>query len=310
MVSIVIVNWNSGPLLRRCVDSLLTHATGCEIVVVDNASRDGSLGPLDSVSGLTLLRNSVNLGFAAGCNLGWRRTQQPYVLFLNPDTEALSGSVEALCSAVERAPEIWGAAGRLSSPEGRHDAAFNVRHFPTVGGVAAEMFFLHAAWPGNPWTSSYRADDLAGGAAVAVDQPAGACLMVKRHCLEALGGFDEQFTPAWFEDVDLCKRIWDSGGQILFEPSARFLHQGGFSVGQLGYESFVRHYRVNQVRYFAKHHGAKAARRVRRLVCAGMFARSAASIVWPLAGNSSRLRSARLFWRIACSCASRHGLGE
>ncbi len=296
MVTVVVVNWNSGPLLEKCVASLLRHAADCEIIVVDNASEDGSTDFIaPGCAGPAIVRSQENLGFAAACNIGWRRAGGDCVLFLNPDVECLEGAVEGLRRALEDRPSCWGAAGALGPADGSGSTPENLRRLPTLSSVAAEMLMLDEIWPGNPWTSRYRMRGENLLVDQSVEQPAAACLMMRRRALDFLGGFDEGFRPAWFEDVDLCRRTLDAGGTILFHPSARFLHQGGYSLGRLPYTKFVVHYHSNLIRYFDKHHGADPARRVRRLVVAGMYLRAAASLVRPLARGASRADSFRLF---------------
>lgn len=304
MTSIVIVNWNSGRFLERCVRSLLEHAAGCEVIVVDNASEDESLRFIASLPDVVAIRNCENAGFAAACNTGWRRSKGDLVLFLNPDVEALPGAVALLAETLEHDSGVWAAGGMLDG--NRRQGNLYPRRFPSAASVAAEMFFLDEAWPGNPWTRQYRPAMIAGDSAVEVDQPAAACLMVRRSALEATGGFDESFVPAWFEDVDFCKRIRDRAGRIMFQPAARFLHHGGFSVERLGYADFLKHYGSNQIRYFVRHHGKKAAARVRLMISAGMFLRSAVSILIPPARGSSRPASVKIFWRAGCYFFSRN----
>jgi N-acetylglucosaminyl-diphospho-decaprenol L-rhamnosyltransferase len=300
MVSVVIVNWNSGPLLERCVLSLRRHAPGCEIVLVDNDSKDTSLDFTDKIDlDLRVLRNRQNSGFAAACNQGWRAGRGDKILFLNPDAASLPGSVEALAGRIESAAGIWAVGGQLLDSDGKPQAGFNVRAFPTLGAAAAELLLLDEMWPGNPWTRRYRLADWNNDSAQDVDQPAAACLMVRRAELVTLGGFDEQFWPAWFEDVDLCKRIHDAGGRIVFEPKAQFIHQGGTSLHVLTKEEFLRFYHANQIRYFAKHLGARAAVRVRRLVVAGLRLRALIALLGaPLRGRASTV-SARSCWKAA-----------
>ncbi|MBZ5497880.1 MAG: glycosyltransferase family 2 protein [Acidobacteriia bacterium] len=300
MVSIVIVNWNSGPLLEHCVCSLREHAAGCEIIVVDNASRDSSLEFIGRAgSPLLLLRNDQNAGFATACNQGWHRGQGEKILFLNPDAESLAGGVEGLAQRLESEPVVWAVGGRLLDAAGAHQAGFNVRAFPSIGAVAAEMLLLEELWPRNPWTRRYRMTDWDYSSPGDVDQPAAACLMVRRAALESLGGFDERFRPAWFEDVDLCKRIRDAGGRIVFEPRARFLHHGAVSLRNLTREEFLRCYHANQIRYFEKHHGSAASARVRRLVVAGLYLRALlAAPAAPFRGRSAAT-PARAYWRVA-----------
>ncbi len=300
MVSVIIVNWNSGPLLEWCIKSLRQYARDCEIVVVDNRSEDASLdfiGKLGSV--ILVLRNSENLGFAAACNQGWQASHGDKILFLNPDTECLAGGISALAERLEREEKVWAAGGCLLDPSGMPQIGFNVRAFPTIRDVAAEAFLLDEIWPGNPWTRGYRMEDWDHRSRRDVDQPAAACLMVRRPVLEAVGGFDEKFWPAWFEDVDLCKRIRNGGGRIVFEPDARFPHHGAASLGRMSQEEFLRYYHTNQIRYFAKHYGTRAAARVRHLVVAGLGLRFLIACAGVPVGGAAASSGRRAFWRAA-----------
>jgi len=300
MTSIVIVNWNSGPYLERCVRSLQENAPGYEIVIVDNSSEDTSLEFLPGADPPpTLLRNGRNVGFAAACNQGWRASRGEKVLFLNPDTECQPGGVERLAQVLKREPEVWAAAGRLNDSTGAFQAGFNVRVFPSVGCVAAEMLLLDEIWPRNPWTRRYRMIGWDPDSPCDVEQPAAACLMVRRTVLESLSGFDESFEPAWFEDVDLCKRIRGSGGRIVFEPGAHFLHHGAASLRSLSPDAFLRLFHANQIRYFQKHHGSAAAVRVRRLVIAGLYLRAVLSAVGLRKHSRAPGLPAGAYWKAA-----------
>lgn len=293
MTSIVVVNWNSGPFLEKCVQSLRKHAGGCSVIVVDNASTDGSTDfTAETGPEVTLLRNSENTGFAAACNRGWRSVEDERILFLNPDTECLPGSVGCLEETLAADPSIRAVGGCLVSPDGLEQTGFNVRPFPTIGSVAADMFFvdeIRRFFKGGPGKGT-------AAGAVDVDQPAAACLMTTREALDSIGGFDETFRPAWFEDVDFCKRIHGGGGRIQFQPRARFLHHGGYSLDRMPRKDFLQSFHTNQIRYFRKHHGRPAARRVRRLITMGLLLRSAVSLAYPLIRNTSRIESAKIFW--------------
>ncbi len=298
MIAIIIVNWNSGDLLERCVRSL-SSLHDCSITIVDNASSDSSLNFLDSGNQIKLLLNSKNIGFAAANNVGWRSSGGDPVLFLNPDIEALRGSIPALADVLQDHPEIWAVGGLPIDRNGKVQLTAYVKRFPSLGGVAAEMFFLEELWPGNPWAvrnAPARSDE---NPLWEVDQSAAACLMIRREALLGLDGFDENFTPAWFEDSDLCRRIRNRGGKIVLHTGARFIHEGGFSVAKLGYDNFIHIFRQNQIRYFEKHHGARAARQVRRLIAMGMALRSFASLFVPVAPGFTRMQSVKLFWKTA-----------
>ncbi len=300
MASIVIVNWNSGILLEQCVRSLLVHAEGSEILVIDNASRDSSTDFIGEMGfPVTLIRNQENLGFSTASNIGWRMGKGEEVLFLNPDTESLPYAVSRLEHSLRADREVWAVGGMLVAPDGRPQSGFNVRSFPTIGSVAAEMLLLDKVWPRNPWRRHYRMLDRDLTAAGDVDQPAAACLMVSRRALESVGGFDERFHPAWFEDVDLCKRIRERGGKIRFEPEARFLHQGGASLAHLTPAKYLCIYHTNQIRYFSKHYGRSAGHRVRTLICAGLYLRSILAVLGAHTIRASRQGSAGDYWNAA-----------
>ncbi len=294
MISVVIVNWNSGRLLERCVRSLRGNAPECQVIIVDNASTDTSLDLAAALDpNLTLLRNASNTGFAAACNRGWQTAKGETILFLNPDTECFPGSIRCMEQTLSMNPTVWAVGGCLVSPDGKPQMDFNVRRFPTIGSLAAEMFFFdelrrlfRRKYPGMVLSPE----------AVDVDQPAGACLMATRAALESIGGFDEAFYPAWFEDVDLCLRMHKRGGRIQFQPQARFLHHGGYSLDLMSREDFLIYFHTNQIRYYRKHRGLLAALHVQKLITLGLSLRCAVSLAYPLIRNTSRKKSAGIFW--------------
>jgi N-acetylglucosaminyl-diphospho-decaprenol L-rhamnosyltransferase len=299
LISIVVVNWNSGRLLQNCIQSLLRHAPGCQIIVVDNASTDSSVLFAEEIhsADLLIIRNNRNAGFAAGNNLGWQRSNGDPILFINPDIECMPESMDCLAQTLAADSAVWAVGGHLLSPSGKSQTGFNVRVFPTMGNVAAEMLFVDGILPAIRKSRFNRAAD--PNIAIDVDQPAGACLMVPRSTLETVGGFDEAFHPAWFEDVDLCRRIRNSGGRIQYQPRARFMHHGGYSLNRLSRQDFLEIFHANQIRYFKKHHGLKAASHVKRLIVLGLALRSALSIVYSPVRGLSRSASIKMHWRAA-----------
>jgi GT2 family glycosyltransferase len=127
----------------------------------------------------------------------------------------------------------------------------------------------------------------------------GCLLMIRRDLWDRLGGFDERYIPAWFEDVDLCRRIQAGGGRIFFEPDARFIHHGGSSLSRLEPGQFQEFYLRNELRYFEKHFGAAPAGKVRRMLVAGLRLRALLSFVSPVIDRTTRSQSARICWRTA-----------
>jgi GT2 family glycosyltransferase len=295
-VSAVIVNWNTKDLLVRCVEAV-SRAAG-DVVVVDNASTDGSAEAISAwFPSVSLVRLPENRGFAAGANAGLRHARTDLVLLLNPDCLATAGAVERLARVLAGAPDCAAVGGRLVDESGRPQDGFNVRRFPTLATWAADLLLLDKIWPGNPVTRRYEARDLDldGPQPVEVDQPAAACLLLRRDVVVGLGGFDEAFAPAWFDDVDLCRRVKEAGWRILLAPDARFVHRGGEAMRALGLARFSEIWYRNLRRYARKHHGRPTALAVAGLVVLGMLLRMAVSAVRL---DGVRLRAyARVLWQ-------------
>jgi len=251
-----IINWNSGSLLRSCIESLLHTSTDVEIVVVDNASSDDSMScSLSFRDKVDFIRNSSNRGLAAAINQAFATTETNYVLVLNPDLRVLPGAVAYLETCMDRLPDAGAIGGYVNEK-------YLPRRLPSLHSLMLENF-----------GAGVRQDAGVADEPFAVEQPAGAALMIRREAYNAIGGFDEQFYPAWYEDVDFCRRLKDEGWKLYFAPQARFVHEGGYSASALGAVSFAAAYYRNQVRYAHKHLGAAASVAVRGSIAAGMIGR-------------------------------------
>src|SRR5271157_332398 len=196
-IGIIIVTYNSESEIGPCLDAAVK--SGADVVVVDNASRDGSAAEARR-RGVRTVVNSTNRGFAAAVNQGAEVLNAPYVLLLNPDA-VLESSLEPLREACDL-PGAAGAGGRLVDASGRPQVGFMARGLPTPAALILEALVLNRLWPNNPVNRRYRGLGLDYTARMAVEQPAGAFLMVRRAAWQELGGFDEGFHPIWFEDVD------------------------------------------------------------------------------------------------------------
>jgi len=274
--SLIIVTFNSAEHIGACLASV--NDPDWERIVVDNASRDATLARARRVADVRVLANSENRGFAAAANQGARTARGELLLFLNPDVVAEPGALAALRAVV--APEgVAAAGGRLLNLDGSTQAGFAVRCLPTLATMLAEILLLNRLLPGNPWNRRYRCLDFDYERAAEVEQPAGACLLVKRSAWEAAGGFDEGFFPLWFEDVDLCRRLRAGGGKIVYEPRARFRHAGAHSLASVGPGERQLFWYRNLLRYFRKHHGASAVAVLRVAIFFGMLLRIAAAVL-------------------------------
>jgi hypothetical protein len=219
-------------------------------IVVDNASSDGTVDAVRGFGGFRLIANSENRGFAAGVNQGASAaSESDFILLLNPDVKLLT----AVDQLTESAQRHGLAAGRLVDQAGRTQTGFTLRRFPTPGALICELFGINRLWPSNPVNRRYRYLDCDYDQPAIVEQPAGAFLMVRRDVWKKLGGFDEQFYPVWFEDVDFCRRAVDAGYQIAYVPSVTARHEGAHAVGKIPQGQRATYWCVSLLRYGAKH---------------------------------------------------------
>ena len=258
-LSAVIVNWNSGSCLAHLLESMEPLGKKwARVVVVDNGSQDGSARPARGRDGVELVEAGENLGFAGAANRGIARVATPWVLLLNPDITLRAEAVETLCHEVDERPRCGIATGTLLSASGRTP---QIRPLPGPWSLLRDAVFLDellAAAGLGRWGDLEGGEPAANDSslrAVEVEQPAAAFWMLRRRAWEAIGGFDPRFHPAWFEDVDFCRRLLDAGWKILHFPRIRVgTHLGGASLDRLGYTAFVEIYYRNMLQYLSKHH--------------------------------------------------------
>lgn len=248
-VLVAIVSWNSAAHLSAAVRSV---PPGVPVVVVDNASSDGSPEAARK-AGARVIEPGRNLGFGPACNLAAREgAPSETILFLNPDAALEDGaaSLAALLAALDADAAVVAAAPRLT---GDGQEAFQLRRLPRLGAILREALLVDRLFPDNAGLRRDRYLDRARDEAFDVEQPAAAALLVRRAAFEGAGGFDPAFRPAWFEDVDLCARLLARGGRIRYVPSARATHVGGVAMDALSWRDFRPLYVRNQLRYLARH---------------------------------------------------------
>ncbi len=226
-VSAIIVNYNAGLLLRACVDSLLACPLAIEIIVVDNASHDGSLGGLSELPHIRVIRNPANVGFAAACNIGVAASSAPFLLFLNPDCVIQPGAVSILLAALQSAERVGMVGGLLVNADGTEQGGGR-RAVPTPWRSFVRAFGLHRfahRWPKLFYDFHLHKQPLPEGP-IEVEAISGACMLVKRAAVEDVGLWDEGYF-LHCEDLDWCMRFRQKGWQILFVPDARIVHALG-----------------------------------------------------------------------------------
>jgi GT2 family glycosyltransferase len=218
-VTVLIVNFNAGDCLRRCIDVLaLDSASKADVRIVDNGSLDDSLNDV-SASGLHIDRAGRNLGFAAGMNRAAAGADREFLLLLNPDAEIQPAQVARLIDELDRHPECVLVGPRVVGADGREQRASR-RRAPTALRILGEVL------PGLPGIDLTHTP--APRASTEIEAVSGACMLVRRSAFEAIGGFDTDY-PLHFEDLDLFARLRASGGTLRWVPDVSVRHQGGES---------------------------------------------------------------------------------
>lgn len=267
-------------------------------IVVDNASLDGTPAAVPVDEGVRLVVSDRNLGFAGGVNRAVREVEADCYLLLNPDTELVDDVGPLLAAIGEKGHSA--AAGVLTDETGAPQKGFSFRRLPTAATLALEVLGINRIWPGNPVNRRYRCREADLRKAQAVEQPAGACFLFRRVDWERLGGFDEQFYPVWFEDVDFCRRLLDAGGTIWFAPEVRVLHHGGHSVQKIDVGCRRKVWYGSLLRYAAKHFRPLSRRFVAVAVALAVVPRVLLSRDGEPA--SARVKSIKTIWRLAWKC--------
>jgi GT2 family glycosyltransferase len=222
LVSLVILTYNSSPFIRPCLQAVAASTwEPLEVIVVDNASADGTARSAESVAAelglaIHLHRIPANAGCAGGNNIGWRMGRGGVVVFLNPDTEITPTCVAELVGPLMRDRTVGITGAKMYYP--------NSRRLQHAGG------FIYP----NGMTGHHGiGQEDAGGFDEPrdVDYVTGAALAIRRQLLEALGGFDEEYFPAYYEEVDLCYRARKAGARVVYVPQAVLTHHESVALG-------------------------------------------------------------------------------
>ncbi|MEP6769061.1 MAG: hypothetical protein ABJC61_10355 [Acidobacteriota bacterium] len=298
-IAVILVSWKDADDLEEAVRSLAVCRAGSaggdlpvRLVAVGNGR--GSIRE-DRIRALwpdaVILVNADNRGLAPAANQGAAAAGAAEILlFLNPDTRAQGDPFTALARGFEDHPEAAALAPRLvdaadgeprppgrralARPGGEDQFTFQLRRLPRLASDARELLLGEHLRPDGAKRRDARYADEDRDRPFPVEQAAAAALAVRRRAFDRVGGFDEAFVPAWFEDVDLCARL-AAEGSILYWPAARFTHAGGVSSARLGYDRFLPILYTNALRYRRKHYPAAARAAYRALLAGGMALRLA-----------------------------------
>jgi N-acetylglucosaminyl-diphospho-decaprenol L-rhamnosyltransferase len=240
-VTVVVVNYESGPALARCVEGLRAEGAS-ELVVVDNGSVDGSVDEVRRrFPDVEVLVPGRNLGYGAAANRGVAATTEPLVLVCNSDLEVGPGALAALAAVLGAEPGCALVGPLIRNRDGtRYPSA---RRFPTLVDAAGHAL-LGIFAPDNRFTRSYHRAALEGAESGTelVDWVSGACFLVRRSVFEHVGGFDEAYFM-YLEDVDLCWRLGRAGWTVAYLPTAEVTHLQGVSTDRHPFRMIVEHHR-------------------------------------------------------------------
>lgn len=252
-LSILIVNWNTCDDLLRCLRSVYGHPPRAEfeVLVLDNASSDGSAGAVSAqFPQAALVASQDNLGFARANNRLAAEAGGRYWLLLNPDTAVSPGAIDLLVNDLERLPHVAAAGPRLVNPDGSLQPS--IQRLPTLLREWWRLFHLDSLYA----LSQYPPTALTSRQTRPVEVLNGACLLLRRGAVEPLGLFDEDYFM-YSEEVDLCDRLAQAGWELHWVPEAVVMHAGGQSTRQAADRMFLELYR-NKLRFFRKRRGALA----------------------------------------------------
>lgn len=263
-LSVVVLSWNTKDLTLACLRALAAdrgkHTR--EIIVIDNASHDGSADAIAAAHPeVRLVRNTENVGYARGNNQGVALAQGAHVCLLNSDTEVRAGALDGLVDFLRANPGHGAVAPRLSNPDGSVQKA--CQRFPGLLVALCFDTWFGRLWPGTIVEHRYHYRDFDHLTSRDVDQPPGACLTMRTAEYRALGGFDEELW-LFFNDVDLCKRVWKRGQRIRYLAEFEVMHHGGASTRH--FPTFVVIWHRNRLAYYRKHYGALAMPYLRAIV--------------------------------------------
>lgn len=297
-LSIIILCWNDLKVIENCLDSIYATEDSIqfEVIVSDNGSTDGSIEFVrKSYPQVRVIENGVNLRFAKANNVGIRASQGDYVLILNPDTLIHVGTLDQILRFADKHPEAGAFGCKVLNFDGSHQRSG--RPFPTTRSEWIVALNLRPLAHLSKWFVSDNYPGWAGETQRTVDWLSGCFILVRGELLKRLGGFDEQFFY-YYEDMDLCHRIWNAGYSVLYTPEVAITHLGGQSTNKrFPRINFALDSQITRYRYFYKYCGRRGVRRCRQIALVSLSLRrlghGLAQIVEPTQNRKDRLELLR-----------------
>jgi hypothetical protein len=252
-ISIIIVNWNTKQILLDCLKSLTKENIlyKHEIILVDNGSSDGSQAAVRaSFPAVQIIENNANLGFAKANNIGMKVSKGKYLCLINSDVQVLDDCLSKMFQYMENQPHIGILGPKIFFPDMRTQCS--CREFPSLWNNFCPVIGLNNAFPQAKcfhfeYMTYFNHDEIRK-----IDYLAGCCFFIRRSALDQVGLFDEQFF-IYSEEIDLCKRFWHAGWEVVFYPNASIIHHHGASSSKDPLR-FSGEQIKSKVKYWKKHH--------------------------------------------------------
>ena len=296
-LSVVITTYNSCQYIDECLQALFKELNNLnsEIIIVDNNSTDGTLQIIrnfinsDSVQNvdIRLISNDSNTGYAPANNKGVSLSSGEKILLLHPDVFVRENSIKTMIDYLDSESDVGMIAPQIQFPGGKIQAS--CRRFPNYWSVISESLGLTRLFSKSRFFNSWKMGDFDHKSFREVDQPMGACVMVKRKTIENTGNMDEQFLM-FFNDVDWCKRIKDAGWKIVFNPDAVVEHVLGGSVRQVRSRMILQSH-IGFYRYFEKHFRTPWQRGMNQIMGLILFISALPRIILNSVVSSTKVRS-------------------
>ncbi len=304
-ISFVIVTYNSADTIELCLASIVRHtAQPYEVAVLDNSPSDQTMVAVHRFAAahpevhLHLIWPGENVGFGRGCNLGARQSSGEYLFFLNPDTQLMNDAAASLVRCLTERPGALAAGPAIFDSKGT--VTRTCRKLPHLGHVVLDATGL------DRWFGAYKLTRFAHDLAKQVDQVIGAAMVMRRRDYERLGGMDEQFF-IYFEEVDLCKRLKEAGGEIWFWPDAHVQHLAGHSCETDSVRArMIFVLRESRKKYFTKHYGVLGGLALEAVNRIEAVQKSTVLLaLWMVRRKRAYREKAQGFWAVATGVAPR-----
>ena len=300
-ISIVILSWNDKQYLEICLQSLKDAASArtMEIIVVDNASTDGSPEMVETLfPDVKIIRNAENLGFPKGNNVGVKASRGKYVYLLNSDIKVFPGCLDALADYLDQNPKVGMVGPKILNRDLTHQSS--CRRFPTLWNNFCEATGLAKMFAGSRLFSGEHMLYFKGDRLMDVGVLVGCFWTIRREAVNEFGLLDEGFFM-FAEDLDWCKRFWEAGWRVAFYPTAQAIHYRGGSSTKKDAVWLALTQQRSILRYWKKHHSVAAYFAIKCFMFTHKAGRWGAALVKYLVSPTKR-KDGALRMKVAAAC--------